>query len=327
MSFCTACGCERTGANHYCDGCGAEFGEAARRDGLGRARDDRLRPGNHVSVSGSGTGGWAAPWPSGAVASEPASSASTRPDLGVGLLDSLFTAPDPGGGTWPGQAAAGERAERGPGPRAPGPRHWAAIVAAAVVIIAGLGGAAAFELGHGHGRPGAVAARDRVAAAPSTAPRPAPSAAAGNRGTGVAAGNRGTGVAVASGVASAGAGNAALPRVIALLDRYFSAINQHDYAAYASLLDPQLLQRTSASAFYSGDGSTTDSGATLTGLSDTNAGGVAAAVTFTSRQQPADSPDHSACDDWSITLYLVPQGSGYLIGLPLAGYQASYTSC
>jgi hypothetical protein len=128
-------------------------------------------------------------------------------------------------------------------------------------------------------------------------------------------------------VASAAAGNAALPQVIALLDRYFSAINRHDYAAYADLLDAQVLQRTPASEFYSGDGSTTDSDATLTAISDTNSGGVAASVTFTSHQQPADSPDHSACNDWSITLYLVPHGTGYLMGEPPAGYQASYTSC
>jgi hypothetical protein len=33
-------------------------------------------------------------------------------------------------------------------------------------------------------------------------------------------------------------------------------------------------------------------------------------VTFTSHQQPAESPDNSACDDWTITLYLVPDGTG-----------------
>jgi hypothetical protein len=316
MSFCTACGCERTAANHYCDGCGAEFGEAARWDDPGRPGDDRGRAGQVSPVSASAAGGWAAPWPSDALASQPPSVASTRPDLGVGLLDSLFTAPDPGGGAWPDRAGAAP--EWGPGPRSSGRHRWVAVVAAAIVIIAGLGGAAAFELGHGHGRPGALADRDRGTSARTGAPRPAPPAAPPHRGTGVA---------VASAVASTVAGNPALPQVIALLDRYFSAINRHDYAAYAGLLDPQLLLRTSASAFYSGDGSTTDSGATLTGLSGLNAGGVAAAVTFTSRQQPADSPDHSACDDWSITLYLVPQGTGYLIGLPPAGYQASYTSC
>ena len=120
---------------------------------------------------------------------------------------------------------------------------------------------------------------------------------------------------------------AALPQVIAVLDRYFSAINRHDYAAWVRLLDAQVLARSSASAFYAGSGSTTDSGETLTGLVDMPSGGVAAAVTFTSHQQPAISPDHSDCDAWSITLYLVAQGGGYLIGLPPAGYQASFVAC
>jgi hypothetical protein len=234
----------------------------------------------------------------------------TRPDPGIGLLDSLLTAPDPRGDAWPGQAVAD------PGHRSPGRRNWIAIVAVALVIIAGLGGAAAFELSHGHARAGTQTARDGGGAARSGAAAPAPSSASG-------AVSSGTDVAVAP----AAAGNAALPQVIALLHRYFSAINQHDYAAYAQLLEPQVLQRSPASAFYSGDGSTTDSDETLTGISATTSGSVTAAVTFTSHQQPADSPDQSACDDWSITLYLVPQGTGYLIGVPPPGYQASYTSC
>ena len=303
MSFCTACGGERTGANHYCDGCGAEFGEPARWEDPGA---DPLRSATTSEArSGSWAGGWSAPW---SYEGESPSASVTRPELGVGLLDSLLAPPDPGGDGWPDAAGSGDR---GPRHRLPGRSRWLVVVAVAVVVIAGLGGAAAFEVSHGHGRP---ALRDGSAAAHSRTPRSAPPSASGNGGTDVA-------------VASAVAGHAALPRVMALLDRYFSAINQHDYAAYARLLDPQALQRSPASAFYSGDGSTTDSGETLTGMADMSSGGVAAAVTFTSRQQPADSPDHSACDAWSITLYLVAQGNGYLIGPPPAGYQASYTSC
>ena len=298
MSFCTGCGCQRTGANLYCDGCGAEFAESARSDAP-------------ETVASSGAGGsWAAPWSDEGTASQLPSGTATGPDLGVGLLDSLLTVPDPRGDAWRDYAVAGQAN------RPPGRRNWIAIVAVAVVLIAGLGGAAAFELGHGQARPGAKAARASGAAAHSVARRPAPSAAS-------SADSSLTDVTVAP----AAAGNAALPQVIALLHGYFSAIDQHDYAAYTQLLDPQVLQRTSAAAFSSGDGTTTDSDVTLTGLAGTGSGGLAAAVTFTSQQQPADSPDHSACDDWSITLYLVPQGAGYLIGAPPSGYEASYTSC
>ena len=289
MSFCTACGCQRTGANRHCDGCGAEFGESAHWEDLGRADADPLSSASYGARQPSGT--------------------ATRPDLGVGLLDSLLTAPDPREGAWREYAVAGQAN------RPPGRRNWIVIVAVAVVLIAGLGGAAAFELGHGQARPGARAARASGAAAHSAARRPAPSSA-----------SSASSLADVT-VAQAAAGNAALPQVIALLHGYFSAINQHDYAAYAQLLDPQVRQQSSAAAFSSGDGTTTDSDVTLTGLADAGSGGLAAAVTFTSQQQPADSPDHSACDDWSITLYLVPQGTGYLIGAPPSGYEASYTAC
>ena len=281
MSFCTACGCQRTGASRCCDGCGAEFGESERWEDLGRGTASQL--------------------PSGT---------ATRPDLSVGLLDSLLTAPDPRGYTWRDYAVAGQAS------RPPARRNWIVVVAVAVALIAGLGGAAAFELGHGQARPGPQAARASGAATHSRALRPIPSAVS----------NADSSLTDVT-VALAAAGNADLPQVIALLHGYFSAIDQHDYAAYAQLLDPQVRQRSSAAAFASGDGSTTDSDVTLTGLSDAGSGGLAAAVTFTSLQQPADSPDHSACDDWSITLYLVPQGTWYLIGAPPAGYQASYTSC
>jgi hypothetical protein len=243
--------------------------------------------------------------------------------VGIGLLDNLLAPPDPAGEAWPDVVGldAGRRH------RPPGRFRWLGVATVAVVIIAGLGGAAAFELRHGHGRSapraGSALARART---PGTVQVSGPAGSAGPSG---ASGHGGTGAtaAVAVAVAAAVGRNAARPQVIALLDRYFSAINQHDYAAYAQLLDAQALQRSPASAFYTGDGSTADTGETLTGLADVSSGGLAAAVTFTSHQQPADSPDHSDCDNWSITLYLVPQGAGYLIGLPPAGYQGSFASC
>ncbi len=300
MSFCAACGRERAGANHYCNGCGAEFGEPA----------DRAQ-----TVRDPWTGGSGAPWPSegsAGSAGQPASGTVTRPDLGIGLLDSLLAPPDPSWDDWyvhPARPAAEERRPVSrPVSRPPRWRKRIIVAVAATVMAVAVSGAAAFELGHGHARPGARAARSGGASAHSR--------------TSVALGAVGD-VAVAP----SAAGSAALPQVTALLRRYFSAINAHDYAAYAQLLDAQVLVRTPASAFDSGYGSTTDSGEMLTGVSPTDSGGLAAAVTFTSRQQPSDSPDHSACDNWSITLYLVPDGAGYLIGLPPAGYQASYTSC
>jgi len=332
MSFCTACGCERTGGNHYCDGCGAEFGEPEPREDAG---PDLVRPyvpaqpllpaqsqsGSWAQPhSGSWASGFSTPWSfTGASGPLPAGPA-TRPDVGIGLLDSLLAPPDPAGETWP-EPGGGQY--DGAGHRSRGRFRWLVVATVAVVIVAGLGGAAAFELRHGHGRAGLQAGG---AAAHARPPSSAPSSASGPSGP---SGHGGTGATVTAtvAVASAVGRNAALPQVLLLLDRYFSAINQHDYAAYAQLLDSQALQRSPASAFSAGDGSTIDSGETITGLAEMSSGEVAAAVTFTSHQQPVDSPDHSDCDAWSITLYLVPEGTGYLIGLPPAGYQGSFTSC
>ena len=203
------------------------------------------------------------------------------------------------------------------------------MVTVAVVIVAALGGAAAFELRHSHARAHAQASTH--AAGQSRAPAPSSSAHRGQptpRPSAIPSASASSGVGgIRVAVAPTVAGNPALGGVLAFLDRYFTAINTHDYQAYASLLDQQVLEQSSPAKFYSGDGSTTDSAATLNAISQANSGEVAAAITFTSRQQPAASPDQSACDNWSITVYLVPQGSGYLLALPPPGYQASYTSC
>ena len=55
-------------------------------------------------------------------------------------------------------------------------------------------------------------------------------------------------------------------------------------------------------------------------------GDLAAEVTFTSHQDPADSPGGEACTNWNITLYLSKSGSGYLIDAPPPGYHATYSA-
>ena len=65
---------------------------------------------------------------------------------------------------------------------------------------------------------------------------------------------------------------------------------------------------------------------TLTSLTS-NGSGLTATVTFTSRQAASQSVDNSRCNDWTLSLYLVPQGSGYLIGPAPSGYQPNYSDC
>ncbi len=129
-------------------------------------------------------------------------------------------------------------------------------------------------------------------------------------------------------VASAAAQDADAPAVAGFLDRYFAAINSHDYQAYAALLDPQLRQDLTTSQFERGYQSTADTGETLAGTSVAANGDTVAAVTFTSHQNPADSVDHQeACTNWRISLFLENDGSGYLIGPAAAGYHASHEAC
>jgi hypothetical protein len=201
------------------------------------------------------------------------------------------------------------------------------FIALAVIVVLAAGGGAyalATTLGkHGTAQPsaqpttstsaggsptaGATQQASSPAASTSASPAPSPTLSL---------------VSIAPGVTAGAAG----PQVETLLSHYFRGINTHSYAEYASTLNPGELAKQPESEFNSGYSSTADSGMTLTGLSD-NGNGLTATVTFTSRQSPAQSVDRSACNAWTLNLYLVPQGSGYLIGPAPSGYQPTYSDC
>jgi hypothetical protein len=115
--------------------------------------------------------------------------------------------------------------------------------------------------------------------------------------------------------------------VAAVLTHYFQGINQHNYAEYASSQTAQGKADQPESSFNSGYATTNDTGMTLTSLTPTVSGDYTATVTFTSHQSPADSVDNSACNTWTLNLYLVPNGSGYLIAPAPAGYQPTHADC
>lgn len=118
------------------------------------------------------------------------------------------------------------------------------------------------------------------------------------------------------------------PSVAAFLDHYFTAINNHDYQSYVSLLSPQAQQGLTEAQFDEGYRSTADSAETLVSISTASNGDLAAAVTFTSHQNPADSPDQQqSCTDWNISLFMVESGGGYLVDQPPPDYHASYHAC
>lgn len=116
--------------------------------------------------------------------------------------------------------------------------------------------------------------------------------------------------------------------VAAFLNQYFTAINNHDYQAYTSLLSPQAEQGLTQEQFDNGYDSTVDSAETLLGISTATNGDLVASVTFTSHQNPAESPDgDESCTNWNISLFLEQDGGGYLIDEPPQSYHASYQAC
>ena len=310
MSFCAVCGRERTTVTRFCGGCGAESGDSARYEETAASPQpacyDALPP-----------SGW-----------DPSGPDLVRPRLEPvppterGPFYAFLATVDSFRDELP-SASIGRSAGRA---RAPHRRSRAVIVAAvAAVVLAAPGGAYALSASQGQARAGAQpTGRASASATPSVATSQRTSAVVSLPG-GPATG--GTTVVGEVGVAAGVARNPAAPRVIALLDRYFTAINRRDYAAYARLLDRRRLRSDPAASFEGGYASTTDSDETLVRISAVGSGNVAASVTFISHQKTAISRDHSSCTLWAITLYLVRHGSGYLIGVPPAGYWASYQAC
>jgi hypothetical protein len=169
--------------------------------------------------------------------------------------------------------------------------------------------------GTGHARPSGSARPARSARpSPSSRPSSVPSATVrGVVGNGVVA------------VSPAVLGTPRLQPVVAFLTTYFEAINGRDFPQYASLFIPSI--RATMRQFGAGYATTFDSGATLTGLAATGPQGVAATVTFTSHQSPAASPDHAACDQWDITLFLRHDAGAYLIGHSRPGFPQLLLPC
>ena len=241
-------------------------------------------------------------------------------------------APAPGpGGEWEDTASRLLYSPPGPprraGWRAAGHRAQITAALAAVALLAGAVTAWAAFGGHQGAAPGAhlagrqTAATRQASSGPSGAATPSPAAPAPSPQVPPPGGATAV-VTMAPGLSQAP--DAA--QVDGFLVSYFTAINAHDYQQYARLLVPARRARLSAAAFAQGYGTTTDTGASIVGISPTGRG-VAATVTFTSEQRAAPGADVTGCTYWDITLYLQTQGGTLLIGNPPAGYHAYHRSC
>ena len=250
------------------------------------------------------------------------------------LVSSARPAPAPvAGGEWEDTASRLLYSPPGP-PRQAGwtvAGHRAQIISAALAAVALLAGLvtawSAFGGPHGAAPGARLAGRQTAATRQATPPprspaAPSPSSTAAPSPSVPAPGGAPPVVAMAPGLSQAP--DAA--QVNGFLVSYFTAINTHDYQQYARLLVPARRAQLSAAAFARGYGTTTDTGASLVGISRTGRG-VAATVTFTSEQRAAPGADVTGCTYWDITLYLQRQEGALLIGSPPAGYHAYHRSC
>lgn len=116
--------------------------------------------------------------------------------------------------------------------------------------------------------------------------------------------------------------------VVTFLGQYFTAINAHDFQGYRKLLGPRLRADMTRGQFDAGYRSTVDFGEKLRSISSDASGDTVAAVTFTSRQNPADSVNgRQSCTRWRISLFLHTAADGYVIGQAPPGYHSSYAAC
>jgi hypothetical protein len=336
MSFCASCGRQRIGTAQFCGGCGTEFSEQAPAPGAqGSPPHEPTRlamdpEGTRVDPPGPRTdpfASWYQPqaphggqdtdgnWP-------PTQTVQAAPTRAAGYLPPPYP---PSASPPPPYPPVPPPPMSSP-PRGGGGRGLFIAIAVVAVLAAG-GGAYALttSLGKHSQSPTQPTAGASTPAAAGTTPAAAGSSAGPSSSTSASATPSPTLslVAISPGVAS----SAAEPQVETLLSHYFHGINTHSYAEYASTLNPAQLAKQSQSQFESGYSSTTDSGMTLTGLADSGNGGLTATVTFTSHQSASQSVDNSSCNAWTLNLYLVPQGNGYLIGPSPAGYQPIYSDC
>jgi len=303
MSFCTRCGRARSGTAQFCTYCGAPFASATEQV---PATDTAPPPPAVATTPAAETARLAAPL------AGPAHHADDPFDSLFGPREPPPSAPAP-------PAHPGDYGYY-PEPPRPRRRKIIAIGAAVLAVLAAGGGVAAWALTRPAAHSGVHVTRTprvhvstttpSTPAQPTSSPSTAPSPASTRL------------VTVAPGVSTQGDE----PTVVAFLNSYFTAINNHDYQQYRRLLDAQVQRQETAATFAAGYRGSHDSAATLTGLTSSGAQ-VAASVSFTSHQPAAVSPTHSGCTDWTITLYLTPQGGSYLIGSPPSGYHASYQAC
>jgi hypothetical protein len=328
MDVCGNCGRTRKQGAAFCSGCGRRFAD----DGSKPARPD-----NSFGVSGS---------------SGPTDPAGSAGRSGAGGTRRCARSDEPaesGGPAGPYRSVEthGPAGPYGPtdtyGPRG-GPQRdspsktegtrlasRSTVLVTTVILFAAAAVATGVMLYVSHHASHGQTVRNSAHSAPITPSAHAPSAS-GQSSSAPAQGPSGGPPGSSDGSAvTVGAGASQNPNassVAAFLGQYFAAINAHDYQSYRSLLSPQLRRGMTHAQFDEGYRSTVDSNEKLVGISTAPDGDLAAEVTFTSHQDPADSPDHSeSCTKWHVLRFLGRGSSGWVIDPAPSGYHTSYKSC
>jgi hypothetical protein len=344
MDVCSNCGRTRKQETAFCTGCGRRFVD----DNPQPIRSDNPLglPGPPPPSDFPGPSGSYAPAGSYSPTATRLPTQSRRPADSQGPAESQGPL-DPRGPAGPWPPAEGYRSPppsrpfTPPGPE-PGPSHrsrrsrtgfaglaFKPVALAAVVLLIAVASGAVLYLRYHTSH--AEAERNPVQSTRTTPP--AQDASVGGQDASAPAPGSSDTSPDSSGAAgvTVGAGasqDTAASSVAGFLGQYFAAINAHDYQSYFSMLSPQVQQGMTQAQFEKGYRSTADSNETLVGISTASDGDLAAEVTFTSHQNPANSPDQSeSCTDWDITLFLAQSGSGYVIDPAPADYHASYQPC
>jgi hypothetical protein len=342
MGFCANCGQPRNGNVRFCGSCGTEFDDSpAAQDKqdtqvsgwtppADATRTDMSPRNTRIDPPGANSG-QPDPFASWYSSAQPVAPEPPRGDPGtywqqpteVVHPGGYGASPQPGGyppppapGGYP-TAVYGAPYQPGPagGPpqRGGGGRRALLVVLAIIVVLAAGGGA--YAVATRLGKHATASSTTPPASTPAaSSPSGATQTATGTAPASASASASGSSSATSPSLVAVGPGvsGAAVPQAQQLLSTRFQAINSHNYAQYASTLTARAQAIQTQASFDKGYRSSSDSGITLTALSQT-ASGLTATVAFTSHQNPSDSVDGSACNTWTTTYYLVPSGSGYLI--------------
>ena len=110
------------------------------------------------------------------------------------------------------------------------------------------------------------------------------------------------------------------------LDRYFDAINRHDWAGAWNEFTANEQQKVSQAKLARGSATTQNSDIVLQSLTPLRDGQLAV-VTFQSTQDPEDGPDGQSCNRWKLGYTLKLSSGGWKIDAASAQGGTGHTSC